>query len=159
MRKMVYPVLAAVGLAMALAVPAQAQSNDKIAAEVMATVRAEWAALNQNNVMEAAKSWAPDFTEFTGDFATRLEGKPMLTTMEDAYAKGSGKTIYSEMTNPKVQVYGNVAILSYNYVGIIQDKEGKMTPSRAKSTRVYVNEGGSWMLVHANFAPDPLPKD
>jgi hypothetical protein len=40
------------------------------------------------------------------------------------------------MLNPKVQVYGNVAILSYNYMGMTKDKDGKTTPNRAKSTRV-----------------------
>ena len=34
----------------------------------------------------------------------------------------------------------------------------KNTPSRAKSTRVFVQQGGEWMLVHANFAPDPVPR-
>jgi ketosteroid isomerase-like protein len=63
------------------------------------------------------------------------------------------------MANPKVQVYnGNVAILTYNYVGLTQDKDGKTTPNRAKSTRVYVKKGDKWMFVHANFAADPLPK-
>ena len=56
-------------------------------------------------------------------------------------------------------VYGNVAILSYNYAGVAQDKDGKNEPVRAKSTRVYVKQGASWMLVHANFAPDPRPRD
>jgi ketosteroid isomerase-like protein len=63
------------------------------------------------------------------------------------------------MANPKVQVYnGNVAILTYNYVGVTQDKDGKTEPTRAKSTRVYVKKGDKWMLVHANFAADPAPK-
>ncbi|MGI8561547.1 MAG: hypothetical protein ACR2J7_08985 [Luteimonas sp.] len=29
----------------------------------------------------------------------------------------------------------------------------KISNSFAKSTRVYVKQGGKWMLVHANFAP------
>ena len=44
MRRMVYPVLAAVGVAVALAVPAQAQSNDKVAAEVIAGHKVEFQA-------------------------------------------------------------------------------------------------------------------
>ena len=63
------------------------------------------------------------------------------------------------MVNPKIQVYnGNVAILTYNYLGLTQDKDGKTTPARAKSTRVFVKKDSKWMLVHANFAADPLPK-
>jgi ketosteroid isomerase-like protein len=57
------------------------------------------------------------------------------------------------MMNPRVQVYGDTAILTYNFVGVARDKDGKVTPSAAKSTRVYAKVGGKWMLVHANFAP------
>ncbi len=56
------------------------------------------------------------------------------------------------MVNEKVQVYGDVAILSYNYVGLTKDKDGKVESTFAKSTRVYVKRDGKWMLVHANFA-------
>jgi ketosteroid isomerase-like protein len=58
-----------------------------------------------------------------------------------------------------VQVYGDVAILSYNFLGYMQDKDGMVKPNRAKSTRVYAKQGGKWILVHANFAADPLPQD
>jgi ketosteroid isomerase-like protein len=58
-----------------------------------------------------------------------------------------------EMANPKVQVYGDTAILTYNFVGVRKDKDGKTAPNIAKSTRVYSKIGGKWMLVHANFAP------
>jgi hypothetical protein len=43
------------------------------------------------------------------------------------------------MANPEVEVYnGNVAILTYNYTGLTQEKDGKTEPNRAKSTRVSV---------------------
>jgi ketosteroid isomerase-like protein len=83
----------------------------------------------------------------------------MNSRLAEAAGKNSGKTIGAEMANPKVQVYnGNVAILTYNYVGVIQDKDGKTEPARAKSTRVFVKKGDKWTLVHANFGSDPLPK-
>jgi ketosteroid isomerase-like protein len=83
----------------------------------------------------------------------------MNSRLAEASGKESGKGIAAEMANPKVQVYnGNVAILTYNYVGLTQDKDGKTTPDRAKSTRVFVKKGDKWTLVHANFASDPLPK-
>ena len=63
------------------------------------------------------------------------------------------------MLNPKVQVYGDVAILTYNFAGVVKNKDGELKPSRAKSTRVYAKQGGKWKLVHANFAADPLPND
>jgi ketosteroid isomerase-like protein len=83
----------------------------------------------------------------------------MNSHLAEATGKASGKTIAAEMANPKVQVYnGNVAILTYNYVGVIQDKDGKTEPARAKSTRVFVKKGDKWVMVHANFGSDPVPK-
>lgn len=133
----------------------QQSSNKSVADEVIAIVKAQWAAENQQNTAEAMKNVADDYTEFNGDYATQLEGKEINMRLAEANTKGSGKVLASEMANPKVQVYGDVAILSYNYVGISQDKDGKVEPVRAKSTRVYVKRGGKWMLVHANFGADP----
>jgi hypothetical protein len=128
--------------------------------EIMAIVKAQWAAEIKApaNIAEQMKNIADDYTEFNGDAATRLEGKAIAMRISEASAIASVKTIAAEMTNPKVQVYGgDVAILSYNYIGYTKDKDLKVTAARAKSTRVYVKQNGKWMMVHANFAPDPLP--
>ena len=63
------------------------------------------------------------------------------------------KAMYSDMQNGRVQVYGDTAILTYNFAGLRRAADGKVTPSLAKSTRVYVKANGQWKLVHANFAP------
>ena len=74
-------------------------------------------------------------------------------------AKESTKGTAAEMLNPKVQVYnGDVAVLTYNYAGTSIDKDGKTTPSRAESTRVFVKKDNKSVMVHANFGADPLPK-
>lgn len=134
-------------------------SSSQAADEVIATVKAQWAASNAGNTAESMKNVADDYTEFNGDFATRLEGKALNLRLGEAGDQSSVKSIVSEMANPKVQVYGDVAILSYNFVGMTKDKDGKTQPSRAKSTRVYVKQGGKWMLVHANFGADPVSQN
>jgi ketosteroid isomerase-like protein len=63
------------------------------------------------------------------------------------------------MTNAHVQVHGDVAILSYNFVGMAKNSDGEVNSILAKSTRVYVKEGRDWKLVHANFAPVMVPDD
>lgn len=129
--------------------------------QIIAMVKAQWAAeiKDPTNVAEQMKNVADDYTEFNGDYATRLEGKGLNMRLAEAGGLSSIRTLAGEMANPKVQVYNDdVAILSYNYVGILKDKDGKTEPSRAKSTRVYVKQNGKWMLVHANFGADPLPK-
>jgi ketosteroid isomerase-like protein len=155
-------VLIASACCAAFTINASAQQADQATSDaVIAMVKAQWAAAikDPTNVAEQSKDMSDDYTEFNGQYATRLDGKAINSRLAEAAGKDSGKTIASEMANPKVQVYnGNVAILTYNYVGLTQDKDGKQEPARAKSTRVYVKKDNKWMLVHANFGADPLPK-
>ncbi len=134
------------------------QTGKSTADEVIATAKAQWAAQIQKNTTEAMKNLADDYTEFNQNYSTRVEGKAVATRLAEAEASGSGGLVAAEMANPKVQVYGDVAILSYNFMGVTKDKDGKIENTRAKSTRVYVREGGQWRLVHANFGADPLPR-
>jgi ketosteroid isomerase-like protein len=118
----------------------------------MALARAQWASeiagapMAQQNV-----SLADDYTEFNGDFPTLLVGKAMSTRMGEVTPYD--KAMYSDMQNGRVQVYGDTAILTYNFAGLRRGADGKVNPSLAKSTRVYVKQDGQWKLVHANFAP------
>jgi ketosteroid isomerase-like protein len=136
-----------------------ADANQAVADEVIAVTKAQWAAGRAKNMAEAGKNIADDYTEFNGDAATRIEGKALSGRIEEANSKDPGVELLSEMLNPKVQVYGDTAILSYNFLGITQGKDGKVASNRAKSTRIYVKQGGKWMLVHANFQPDPKPSN
>ena len=155
-------VLVASACCSAFTMNASAQQADQATSDaVIAMVKAQWAAEIKDPTSDAEqmKDASDDYTEFNGDYATRLDGKAMSSRLAEASGKASGKTIAAEMANPKVQVYnGNVAILTYNYVGVTQDKDGKQEPARAKSTRVFVKKGDKWTLVHANFGSDPLPK-
>lgn len=138
--------------AMTAATPAFAGEDAKVAAEIMALARAQWAAeVAGKSAAEQMTAVADDYTEFNPAYPARLEGKAMAVKM--ATADTSSTTLFGDMANGKVQVYGDTAILTYNFVGVVRDKDGKITPSSAKSTRVYAKEGGKWMLVHANFAP------
>jgi ketosteroid isomerase-like protein len=137
-----------------------AGEDPKVAAEVTALARAQWAAEAQGKgVAEQMVSVADDYTEFNPDFPVRLDGKAANAAIAEARARSGDKSTLGDMMNAKVQVYGDVAILTYNYVGVDQGKDGKTSPSAAKSTRVYVRSGGEWKLVHANFAPAMVRND
>src|ERR1700737_1797350 len=93
------------------------QADQAISDAVIAMTKAQWAAgiKDPTNVTEQMKDASDDYTEFNGDYATRLDGKAMNSRLAEAAGKESGKSIGAEMANPKVQVYnGNVAILTYN---------------------------------------------
>jgi ketosteroid isomerase-like protein len=146
----------AVALLAALSVSGLAWSADdpKVAAEIMALARAQWAAeMAGKSPAEQMTTAADDYTEFNRDYPVRLDGKKLNTGLSEAMTADGTKTLVADMVNPKVQVYGDTAILTYNFVGVVQAKDGKTTPTAAKSTRVYTRMGGKWMLVHANFGP------
>src|SRR5215211_590413 len=139
-------------LLLMIGTPVQAADNPQVSAEIMALARAQWASeiatepMTQQNV-----SLAEDYTEFNGDFPTLLVGKTMSTRMGEVTP--NDKAMFSDMQNGRVQVYGDTAVLTYNFAGLRRGMDGKVNPSLAKSTRVYVKESGQWKLVHANFAP------
>lgn len=146
--------------ALTMTVSAQ-QADQGVADAVIAMTKAQWASdiKDPSNVAEQMKDAADDYTELNADYSTRIDGKAMSTRIGEATATGSVKRVAAEMANPKVQVYnGDVAILTYNYVGVTRDKDGKTEPARAKSTRVFVKKDNKWTMVHANFGADPAPK-
>lgn len=132
--------------------PALAADNPQVAAEVMALARAQWAAEIANApIAQQNATLAEDYTEFNGEFPTLLVGRTMANRMGEVTP--NDKAMYSDMRNEHVQVYGDTAILTYNFAGLRRGADGKVNPSLAKSTRVYAKQGGQWRLVHANFAP------
>ncbi len=149
MRPKFVPMMALVAVLSSAAV-AQAAAED-VAEEVIALAKAQWAAEMAKNVSGAMKNIADDYTEFNPEYPTRVDGKAMNRRLAEASSGASGSLVAAEMANEKVQVYGDVAILTYNFIGSIKDKDGEIEPLLAKSTRVYVNQGGEWLLVHANF--------
>jgi ketosteroid isomerase-like protein len=137
-----------------LATPAFAAEDPKVAAEVMALARSQWASeMAGQSAEQQMATVADDYTEFNPGYPTRIDGKAMATAM--SAITSTTKTVFADMQNAKVQVYGDTAILTYNYAGISREADGKTEPFLAKSTRVYVKAGGQWKLVHANFAPVP----
>jgi ketosteroid isomerase-like protein len=136
--------------------PALAGDNPRVAAEVIAAARAQWASEMAGQApAQQLVSRADDYTEFYADYPTLLVGKAMAGQM--AAIAPYQKAMFSDMQNARVQVYGDTAILTYNFAGITAGGDGKMHNNFAKSTRVYVKQGGDWKLVHANFAPVVAP--
>ena len=130
-----------------------AQTDEQVAAEVIALAKAQWAAEMANQPASTVmKDVADEYSVFSPEFPTRVDGKDVNMRINDAFSADPARTIAAEMANPRVQVYGDVAILSYNYIGLVEE-DGDVETSLAKSTRVYARIDGAWRLVHANFAP------
>jgi ketosteroid isomerase-like protein len=149
-----------IAFACAYASAAFAGEDPKIAAEVMAAARAQWAVEAAGGpIAEEMATVADDYTEFNPDYPVRLDGKTANAKLYEASERDGTKPIAADMMNPKVQVYGDVAILTYSYTGVTQAKDGKTKAGTGKSTRVYARQNGQWKLVHAHFSSVEIPKD
>jgi ketosteroid isomerase-like protein len=122
--------------------------------EIIALTYKIWKAENENDMSVRNKYISDDYTEFNSGYSTRIDGKAKNFNLSDANFT-AGSSLANEMLNPKVQVFGDVAILTYNYAGVIKENDGNVRSTKAKSTRVYVKMNGDWKLVHANFGYDP----
>jgi ketosteroid isomerase-like protein len=140
-------------LSLMIGLPVYAGSDSAVADEVIALAKAQWAAGIAKDTDKQVSYLADDYTEFNQGYPTRIDGKELNVTFMKAADEGAGKTLVADMANAKVQVYGDVAILSYNYIGSGLTVDGEVEPNLAKSTRVYAKIDGAWKLVHANFAP------
>jgi ketosteroid isomerase-like protein len=58
------------------------------------------------------------------------------------------------MYNPRVQVYGDVAILTYNEA-VSGTADGTPFQYTGKVTSVYVKQGGTWRGVHSHESVNP----
>ena len=137
---------------LALGVIATEAVSKDVDDEIISITKAQWAAEMKKDSSTAMKNIASDYTEFNFTYPTRLDGKELNQRLAEAQVAASGDLIVAEMANEKVQVYGDTAILTYNFIGAIKEKDGTVQPLLAKSTRVYIRENNRWMLVHANFA-------
>lgn len=59
------------------------------------------------------------------------------------------KTLDFSMYNPMVQVYGDVAILTYNEA-VTASFGGKVVNYTGKVTSVYVKQGSTWRVAHGH---------
>lgn len=130
------------------------------AEEVIAVTKAQWAAeMAGADIDVVMKDIASDYTEFNAAAPTRIDGRALIGRLYAADMQAGGDLVAAEMANPKVQVYGDTAILTYNFLGKFKTPEKTVDNFLAKSTRVYIKQGGAWKLVHANFAPVTLPEN
>ena len=97
------------------------QADQAIADAVIALTKAQWAAgiKDPTNVAEQTKDMADDYTEFNGDYATRLDGKALTSRLAEALGKrrlqgspgpGDGQSqgpgIQRECCHPDLQLCG-----------------------------------------------------
>jgi len=90
---------------------------------------------------------APDCTYFDPFIERRVDG---LTALRAYYEPIAGKIHIDrdEILEPRVQIVGNAAILTFRFVS--HGSEGSM---RWNCTEVYRRAGESWQIIHSHWSP------
>lgn len=128
----------------------ESSSEEVIAVERSALDR--WIVSNPDGYLEVA---APEITYFDPFQERRIDGLEALTTMLDPI-RGIQLPFTEpryEMIAPKVQLYGDVALLTFNLVNY--GKIGGQTESvlaRWNSSEVYRRVEERWQLVHSHWS-------
>jgi len=80
----------------------------------------------------------------------RIDGRTALAAL---YEEARGKALYDscDLVDPRVQVLGETAILTY-VLATAGSPAGSAEPSRWKVTTVYHRSADGWRVVHSHFA-------
>ncbi|HMB24203.1 MAG: YybH family protein [Chloroflexota bacterium] len=89
---------------------------------------------------------APDVVYFDPYRSSRVDGLEVLTAL---YKEIWGKLHLDrfELLNPHVQVVGDAAVLTFNYVSYVGEKE-----DRWNCTEVYRRQGDRWQIIQTHWS-------
>lgn len=123
-------------------------SNDNTAEAILALERRALDRYSQGNPLGYIDAFADDASYFDDIAAhTRLDGIEAVRAHFTELQKAVPPHEY-ELVNPRVQLYGEVGILTLRYHGSMAD--GEPLP-QWKATVVYRNDG-DWKVVHAHWS-------
>ncbi len=90
---------------------------------------------------------APDVVYFDPELDRRIDGLESLTRY---YETIRGKVFFNrfELLNPVVQVVGDAAVLTFNYVSYVAD--GKTRPWNC--TEVYRRSQNKWLIIQTHWS-------
>ena len=133
-------------LAALCGVLAAADPNEPIARELMAMERKTmdgWQVGNPDPTLAIAD---PDITYFHVVTEKRVDGLPALKALFEGYR---GRSLFDsyEIADPKVQVSGDVAVLTY----ILVQHRG-MEIARWNASQVYQHKKEGWRVIHSHWS-------
>jgi ketosteroid isomerase-like protein len=122
-------------------------NNEKdIATTIIAMERAaldRWGNGDPSGYLEIS---APEVVYFDPFLERRLDGLEALTHYYEGL-RGKIRIDRDELLNPKVQVFGEVAVLTFNYVSHTGE-----TPMRWNCTEVYQRQSGQWRIIQTHWS-------
>jgi len=101
--------------------------------------------------------YAPEVTYFDPMQEGRVNGATAMRTLYGPIA-GKVKVDSYEMVEPRVQLKGDVALLTFNLLSRGRTPAGEPIVVRWNSTEVYARSNGKWSIIHSHWSfIKPLP--
>jgi ketosteroid isomerase-like protein len=132
-------------------------SQQTIAAQIIAREKASFEAWQRKDKAFFADFIADDATYFA-PLSPYLEVEPKVNFLPkfEQYAEVIKYNDF-QMYNPRVQVYGETAVLTYNS-SVSLSMGGQPMNYTGKMTSVYVKQGNTWRVVHGHESMNPGTK-
>jgi len=95
---------------------------------------------------------APDTSYFDPFTKNRIDG---LSTFEEYLAPITGKIHidHYEMISPRVQLYGDVAVMTFRLIDVAEEPDsGKTVTLGWNSTEIYRRIEATWKIVHSHWS-------
>ena len=126
------------------------ETTRRVEAEIIAKEQTALDRWGNGDPSAFADLCAPEVVYFDPYLDRRLDGKKSLL---DYYASLAGKIRIDryELINPRVQVHGDAAVLTFNYVSW-SSSECKTSESRWNCTEVYARIEGEWKIVQTHWS-------
>jgi uncharacterized protein (TIGR02246 family) len=126
------------------------RKQEEVAEEIIALERAALSRWSEGNASAFIEICAPDVTYFDPFLDTRIDGREQLSRYYESLA---GKIRFDrfELVNPKVQVHGEVAVLTFNYVSYSRAELAE-PDARWNCTEVYVLTDGCWKIAQTHWS-------
>jgi ketosteroid isomerase-like protein len=122
------------------------EKEKQIAATIIAMEKAaldRWGKGDPSGFLEIS---APDVVYFDPSLDRRLNGIDELETLYESI-RGKIRVDRYELIDPKVQLCGDIAVLTFNYTGYSNDEV-----SRWNCTEVYRNQNGYWKIIQTHWS-------
>lgn len=108
----------------------------------------EW---GKGRTMIFPQNSAAEITYFDPSLEKRINGIEEFTALLKPIENQFTIEKY-EMLDPKVQVHGEVAVLSYNLVDYSKNPQGEEQKFLWNSTEVYKKIDGDWKIIHSHWS-------
>ena len=135
-----------------LALTAAASSGASIEDTLMAFEKGAMERWRNGDPMGWAEISAPEVTYVDPGQTKPIVGLEEYTRFLE---KLKGQIVYqcSEFLHPRIAIYGDVAVMTYNYRSTVKNQDGSVKDQTLwNTTEVYARTGAAWKIVHTHWS-------